>query len=241
MKITRYLTIAGVLIALAVPGLVPPQRAQAGDQSASAGPKLILQVTVDQLRGDLPDRFKKHMGSGGFRYLMDNGVWYANAHYGYSNTETVVGHTTLATGADPSEHGMISNVWYDRQEGRLAYNIEDPRYHVLTAGADIDAETEIDASQVLATTDGRSPANILVTTLSDELVLATNGQAKVFGVSVKDRGAVTLAGHTGKAFWFSKSSGGFITSSYYYDKYPEWVTTWNEVASTKWAPRWNSI
>ena len=233
MKTTRYLSIAGVVIALAVPGLVPPQRAQAGDQSASAGPKLILQVTVDQLRGDLPDRFKEHMGSGGFRYLMDNGVWYANAHYGYSNTETVVGHTTLATGADPSEHGMISNVWYDRQEGRLAYNIEDPRYHVLTAGADIDAETEIDASQILATTDGRSPANILVTTLSDELALATNGQAKVFGVSVKDRGAVTLAGHTGKAFWFSKSSGGFITSSYYYDKYPEWVTTWNEAGHAK--------
>ena len=69
-----------------------------------AKPKLILQITVDQLRGDLPDKFSKNMGEGGFRYLMENGIWYANAHYSHSNTETVVGHTTLATGAIPEKH-----------------------------------------------------------------------------------------------------------------------------------------
>ncbi len=190
-------------------------------------PKLILQITVDQLRGDMPDKFMKNMGDGGFRYLKDNGVWYSNAHYGHANTETVVGHTTLATGADPAQHGMISNVWFDRDKGKLVYNIEDDEYPILTAGADIDESTEIDASQVLASTDGRSPNNIMVTTFSDELMLMTNGKSKIFGVSVKDRGAVTLAGHTGKAFWFSKSNGEFITSSYYYKEYPEWAIEWN--------------
>jgi hypothetical protein len=168
-----------------------------------------------------------NMGEGGFRYLKSDGVWYKNAHYGHANTETVVGHTTLATGADPSEHGMISNVWFDRETGKLNYNIEDPRYHILSENADIDESTEIDTSQKLASTDGRSPANIMVTTFSDELNMKTNGEAKIFGVSVKDRGAVTLAGHTGKAFWFSKTNGEFITSSYYYDDYPKWVSDWN--------------
>jgi len=191
-------------------------------------PKLILQITVDQLRGDLPDRYMKNMGKGGFRYLKNKGIWYANAHYGHSNTETVVGHTSLATGADPSEHGMVSNVWFDRDTGKLAYNIEDKRYHILSENADVDKETEVDASQALASSDGRSPANILVSTFSDELSLFSNGKAKIFAVSVKDRGAVTLAGHNGKAFWFSKTSGEFITSSYYYDEYPTWVTQWNE-------------
>lgn len=191
-------------------------------------PKLILQITVDQLRGDLPDKFMKNMGDGGFRYLKKNGVWYANAHYGHSNTETVVGHTTLATGADPSEHGMVSNVWFDRATNKLTYNVEDKRYHILSAGADVDKNSEIDASQKLASTDGRSPANIMVSTFSDELAIRTNGKAKIFAVSVKDRGAVTLAGHNGKAFWFSKASGEFITSNYYYDKYPEWVNNWNK-------------
>ncbi len=191
-------------------------------------PKLILQITVDQLRGDLPTKFMKNMGEGGFRYLQKQGVWYNNAHYGHANTETVVGHTTLATGADPAVHGMISNVWLNRETGKLSYNIEDARYPILSEGADVDDDTEIDATQKLANTDGRSPSNIMVTTFSDELALTTNGKAKIFGVSVKDRGAVTLAGHTGKAFWFSKAAGEFITSSYYYDAYPKWVTDWNK-------------
>ncbi|MEJ2476260.1 MAG: alkaline phosphatase family protein, partial [Desulfobacterales bacterium] len=78
-----------------------------------------------------------------------------------------------------------------------------------------------------AGTDGRSPATILSTTFSDELALATNGKAKIFGVSVKDRGAVTMAGHAGKAFWFSKAKGEFVTSTYYYQAYPKWVDEWN--------------
>jgi predicted AlkP superfamily pyrophosphatase or phosphodiesterase len=191
-------------------------------------PKLIIQITVDQLRGDLPDKYMKNMGEGGFRYLKEHGIWYSNAHYGHANTETVVGHTTLATGADPSLHGMISNVWFDREQGKLIYNIEDAKYPILTEGADVDASTEIDASQVLASTDGRSPNNIITTTFSDELAIMTNRKSKIFGVSVKDRGAVTLAGHTGKAFWFSKPAAGFITSTYYYEKYPEWVSKWNK-------------
>ena len=190
-------------------------------------PKLIVQITVDQLRGDLPDKFMNNMGDGGFRYLKKQGVWYKNANYDYSNTETVVGHTTLATGANPSIHGMVSNVWYDRDKKRLVYNIEDKRYHILSENADIDDTTEVDASQALAGTDGRSPANILVSTFSDELSLFTNAKSKIFGVSVKDRGAVTLAGHNGKAFWFSKTSGEFISSSFYYKKYPKWVEKFN--------------
>jgi predicted AlkP superfamily pyrophosphatase or phosphodiesterase len=191
-------------------------------------PKLILQITVDQLRGDLPDKFMKNMGSGGFRYLKEKGIWYNNAHYGHSNTETVVGHTSLATGADPAVHGMVANVWFDRKTDQLVYNIEDPKYHILSSNADVDKSTEIDSSQALANTDGRSPANIMVTTFSDELSIRSNGKAKIIGISVKDRGAVTLAGHAGKAFWFSKSAGQFITSSYYYDTYPNWVKAWNK-------------
>ena len=197
--------------------------------SQSKKPRLIVQITVDQLRGDLPDKYSKNMGEGGFRLLKEKGIWYTNAHYGHANTETVVGHTTLATGADPSLHGMISNVWFDREQGKLIYNIEDAKYPILTEGADVDESTEIDASQVLASTDGRSPRNIITTTFSDELAIMTNRKSKIFGVSVKDRGAVTLAGHTGKAFWFSKPTGGFITSSYYYDKYPAWVSKWNNL------------
>jgi predicted AlkP superfamily pyrophosphatase or phosphodiesterase len=122
---------------------------------------------------------------------------------------------------------MIGNIWFDRETGITTYNIEDPNYHLLTEGADVDVETEIDPTQKAASSDGRSPTSILVSTFSDELSSLTAGKAKIFGVSVKDRGAVSLAGHAGKAFWFSKATNEFVTSSYYYDKYPQWVVDWN--------------
>ncbi|MDO3722747.1 alkaline phosphatase family protein [Marinobacter sp. chi1] len=190
-------------------------------------PKLILQITVDALRADLPARYRSVLGESGFQWLWDNGVTYTNANYRHANTETIVGHVSLATGAPPSRHGMIGNVWFDREQERLVYNIEDAGYQLLTVGADVDDQAEIDPTQKAAKVDGRSPRAILTSTFSDELALHSNGRAKIFGVSVKDRGAVSLAGQAGKAFWFSKASGEFVTSTYYYDEYPQWVIDWN--------------
>jgi len=204
--------------------------ATAGVQGQGTGappPRLILQITVDQLRGDMPAWVRNRWGDGGFRYLYENGVVYENAHHRHANTETVVGHATLATGADPADHGMIANIWFDRELGRVVYNIEDERYALVGEGGGIDQDFELDPTLLVARTDGRSPANILTTTFSDELALRTHGKAKIFGVSVKDRGAVPMAGHAGKAFWFSKAKGEFVTSTYYYDAYPAWVTEWN--------------
>lgn len=190
-------------------------------------PKLILQITVDQLRGDLPTRYMSKMGDGGFKYLYNQGIVYEDAHHAHSNTETIVGHTTLATGAYPSRHGLIGNVWFDRTTGHMTYNIEDPRYRLLSDDADVDKSTEIDPTQKTARSDGRSPAAILVSTFSDELSIHTDKKSKIFGVSVKDRGAVSMAGHAGKAFWFSKAKGEFVSSSFYYEKYPQWVNAFN--------------
>ena len=189
--------------------------AEPARSESATGPRLVVQITVDQLRGDLPGRYMKNMGEGGFRYLTKQGIWYANANHTHANTETIVGHTILATGAQPSVNGMIGNVWFDRETGKLTYNIEDARYRLLTEGADVDKATEADPTQKVASTDGRSPAAILASSFGDELAVHTDGKAKIFGVSIKDRGAVSMAGHAGKAFWFSKQSGECVTSSYY--------------------------
>jgi len=210
------------------------------DKPGASPPRLVLQITVDALRGDLPERYAHVLGDGGFRRLWSNGVHYANAHYQHANTETIVGHVSLATGSVPSAHGMVGNVWFDRELGRLVYNVEDGRYRLLTAGGGVSDETEIDPTQKAAKVEGRSPATILSSTFSDELALHFEGRSKIFAVSVKDRGAVSLAGHAGKAFWFSKASGEFVTSTYYYERYPDWVTAWNSrkpalaFAGTSW-------
>lgn len=198
-------------------------QAHAGDR-----PKLILQITVDQLRGDLPTRYYDRLGEGGFRYLWESGVVYRNAHHAHANTETIVGHATLATGAHPSIHGMVGNLWFDRETGFTTYNVEDPNHRLLTKDAAVDADSEIDPTQRAARSEGRSPAAMLVTTFADELRSNTGGAAKAIGVSVKDRGAISMAGHSGTAYWFSKSRGEFVTSTYYLDEYPAWVSAFND-------------
>lgn len=230
-----------LIVGISMPVLTP---AYAGDTvqvsaSATGKPKLILQITVDQFRGDLPTRYVDRLGEGGLRYLLEEGIHYNNAHHAHANTETIVGHVTLATGAQPAAHGMIGNIWFDRTTGVTTYNIEDPNYSLLTKGADIDADTEIDPTQKAATSDGRSPMAILTTTFSDELASLTAGKAKIFSISIKDRGAVSMAGHAGKAFWFSKQANQFVTSNYY-DEYPQWIVDWNarklpeSYANTSW-------
>jgi predicted AlkP superfamily pyrophosphatase or phosphodiesterase len=225
----RVATTAGLLATLFLPFA-----------AVAEPPKLVLQITVDQLRADLPTRYYDRLGEGGFRYLWENGVVYRNAHHAHANTETIVGHATLATGAHPSGHGMVGNLWFDRETGFTTYNVEDGRYRLLTEGADVDEDAEIDPTQRAARSEGRSPAAILVTTFADELRSSNNGQSKVVGVSVKDRGAISMAGHSGTAYWFSKASGEFVTSTYYKDRYPDWVQAFNsrqpaaQFANTSW-------
>ena len=181
--------------------------------AADKNPKLVLQITVDQLRGDLPGRYADRLTQGGFRHLMEKGTWYTDAHYQHANTETAVGHASLATGADPSRHGIVANDWIDQDTGAFVYNTEDDRHHII--GKKPKAH------------EGVSPRNLLASTISDELVVHNGGRSRAFSVSVKDRGAILPGGHVGKAFWFSKTSGEFVTSTYYYKDYPAWVKQWN--------------
>jgi len=202
--------------------------------------RLVLQVTVDGLRADLINRYQAGFGKDGFHYLMKQGTVYTNAQYQHANTETIVGHATLATGTFPSQHGMIGNVWFDREAGELSYNIEDADAPLLPSREESSEGEQVDPAQKLARTKGRSPAVLLAPTFGDGLAAYYGGRSKVFGVSGKDRSAVAMAGRTGKAFWFSTDNGDFITSSYYYDDYPEWAHRWNvqrqaeKYAGTEW-------
>ena len=214
------------ILAIAI-GIAVLASGSAVAQTADRKVRLVLQITVDQLRGDLIDRYSAGYGKGGFRRLLDEGAFYVDAHHRHANTETVVGHATLATGTDPAVHGMVANVWLDRATGKLAYNVEDADYPLLGEGGGVDAGTEIDPTQKLASTQGRSPRAIRTSTIGDEIALSIGPKAKVFGVSVKDRGAITLAGHAGTAYWFSKSGGQMVTSTFYKDVYPDWVDAWN--------------
>ncbi|MAE62687.1 MAG: alkaline phosphatase [Phycisphaeraceae bacterium] len=204
--------------------------------SALGRPKLVLQITVDQLRGDMPGRFRERFGPGGFRYLMDRGVHWINAHYEHSATYTGTGHATLFTGAHPAQHGIIGNDWYSMKLRQRINCGEDPDHRIL--------------GEPTRAHKGTSPRNLLCSTVGDELIIATGGKGRVFSVSIKDRGAILPAGRLGKAFWYSDKTGRFVTSTYYYEQYPEWAAQWNaarpadQYRNTQWTllkPRANYL
>lgn len=177
-------------------------------------PKLVLFIVVDQLRGDMPMRFHDRFGADGLRRLLDEGAWYANAHYRHAATFTGTGHAALFTGAAVGEHGICGNRWLDRLTGEQVYCVEDPRCTLL--------------GEPTKKRDGTSPANLLCSTIGDELVLASAGRSRVFAVGGKDRSAILPAGRLGKAFWFSTRSGRFVTSTYYAAEEPGWLRGFND-------------
>lgn len=177
-------------------------------------PKLIVQIVVDQLRGDLLYRYQDKFSTKGFNYLRLHGINFQNTHYQHANTVTCVGHASIATGSYPNLHGIIANEWFDTVTNQTQYCVEDLTSTILPTPH---------TKKILA---GRSAKNLVASTFSDELILAKKGVA--FTVSLKDRGAITLAGHAGKAFWFDKDNGGFVTSDYYFKQYPGWVSRWNQ-------------
>ena len=114
-----------------IPLLVLMFSAWAVAGTAHGKPKLVLQITIDQMRGDFPMRYKDRLGEGGFRYLMEKGTHYINAHFQHADTETPIGHAALFTGTYPAHNGIVAGNWFDADKGRVIYNCEDDRYPMI--------------------------------------------------------------------------------------------------------------
>jgi hypothetical protein len=183
-------------------------------------PKIVIILVIDQFRGDYLERYRADFKPNGFRLFQERGAYFTDCYYDYANTKTAPGHATIGTGAYTNGHGIADNQWWDlaRNTKRPISSVEDERY--ITIGDD-DACTQGDCT-------GASPRNLRASTLGDELRLATHGQAKVFGVSLKDRAAILPAGAAANgAFWMDHTSGHFLTSSYYMTALPGWARDFN--------------
>ncbi|MBC7418162.1 MAG: alkaline phosphatase family protein [Pedobacter sp.] len=177
-----------------------------------ARPKLVVGIVVDQMRWDYLYRYYARYGEGGFKRLLGKGFSCENTMINYLPSYTAVGHSTIFTGSVPSIDGISGNDWIDQLTGKNMYCTSDST--VTSVGTE--------------SADGKmSPRNLLVSTITDELRLATNFKSKVIGVSLKDRASILPAGHLGSAFWLDDASGNFITSSYYSKELPAWVTKFN--------------
>ena len=190
-----------------------PASGRAISGTALARPKLVVGIVVDQMRWDYLYRYYDRYGSGGFRCLLAEGYSCEDTYISHLPAFTAVGHTTIFTGSVPAIDGIAGNDWIDQATGRSVYCTQD------------------DSAQPVGGTSpagNMSPRNLLATTITDELMLATNFRSRVVGVSLKDRAAILPAGHTPTgAFWFDDLKGCFSTSTWYMKELPDWVVRFN--------------
>lgn len=177
-------------------------------------PKLVVGIMVDQMRWDYLYRYYDRYGNDGFKRMLTGGFSCENAFINYIPSYTGVGHATVYTGSVPSLHGIAGNEWIEQLTGKRLY---------CTADSTVTGVGNANAA------DGRmSPRNLLASTITDELRMATNFRSKVVGISLKDRGSILPAGHLATAaYWFDDASAGFITSTYYMQQLPDWVNRFN--------------
>ena len=188
-------------------------------------PKLVVVITIDQFRGDYLERYHDQFGDAGFRLLLDHGAYFPNCNYNYANTRTAPGHSTLFTGAYSNGHGIADNEWWDPKKKKMVTSVEDDTVKLVGAS---DSQP------------GASPHNLRSDTIGDELKLATQGKARVFGISLKDRAAILPGGFAADAaYWIEPKTGAYITSTYYRDTLPRWVQDFNSSRPQKyWDREW---
>mgnify|MGYP002347437804 CR=1 FL=1 len=178
-------------------------------------PKLVVGIVVDQMRYDYLYRYYDKYQEGGFKRLINDGFNCRNNHYHYALTVTAAGHSAVYTGALPAVNGIVGNDWYDKAQSEKVYCTDDKT--VATVGS----------SNV--TVGKMSPRNLLVSTVTDQLRIATNFRSKTIGVAIKDRASILPAGHAASgAYWFDSKTGNFVTSTYYAEALPNWVKAYND-------------
>lgn len=177
-------------------------------------PKLVVVLSVDQMRNDYLSRYWNKFQSGGFKRLINEGAVCHNAQLDLHVQKISTGTATMFTGTFPATHGIVNDTWYDRLRKKEINSIADDYY--ITVGSDSE-EGE------------RSAARLLSPTIGDLIKINTRNKSKVFSVAMNDVSAVLSAGHAADgAYWFDTQSGHMISSSYYVDIFPEWVRLFNE-------------
>ena len=167
-------------------------------QAQQEVPKLVVCITVDQLRGDYIEYFYNTFGERGFKRLMNEGLVYNNIKFEFSNIDQASAFATLFTGSNPSFHGISNGKTYDFEKSQEVSCLKDPEY--------IGNYTH----------DNYSPKNLIGSTIGDELKIASKGRSDVFAIAPNAESAILSAGHAANgAFWMDDYNGKWATTTYY--------------------------
>lgn len=196
LPFARAIAIA-LVASLYVNAAPTPVRAQALE-----APRLVVFISIDQMRGDYITRYG-HKWTKGLRRLVDDGALFVQSAYPYFNTVTCAGHATMGTGAFPSTHGMVLNAWWDRQAGKTVACTDDPNVSPINYGKAADPKAIGNSAHLLKTS-----------TFADELRTQAGRAPHVVTLSMKPRSAINLAGHAGDVvLWYGGAEAGWQSST----------------------------
>lgn len=192
-------------------------------------PKLVVQVVVEQMRSDLLQRYWDRFSDKGFKKLVSEGAFCKDASYDYMVTESAPGYATIATGANPSEHGIVSNDWYVRLRNDIQFCVDDPKLD--------DSFSAFDENKY-------SPKQIIGSTLGDELRASNYKRSKVISISIKNYASVLSGGYLANAaYWMDENTADWVSSNYYMDSLPRWVRDFNkkDLVPVYLSREWNTL
>lgn len=197
----------------------------AAEAQNPAAPKLVVNILIDQLRSDYMQAFMPLYGENGFKRLMGNGKIYTQGEFPIATVDRASATASIATGSTPFYHGIVGQKWFDLSAMR-GVNCVDDR-----------------SCKGIGTDTGASPQHLAVSTVSDELKVATDGKALVYSIAPFCDAAVLAAGHAADvSVWIDNQTGNWCTSSYY-GSLPEWANTRNrdnsldkQLRRYKWEP-----
>ena len=173
-------------------------------------PKLVVGLTIDQLRMDYIEAFSSMYGERGFKRLWKEGRVYRNAEYDFTDVDKASSVAAIYSGANPFVNGIVGDSWLDRGSLRVINCVDDSDF------------------MGVYTSESTSPNRLKVSNLSDELMIATQGGAEVYSIAPTREMAVLSAGHASKgAFWLNDETGKWSGTTYY-GNFPSWVSTYND-------------
>ncbi len=187
--------------------------AQVNNFQEEKKPKVVMGLVIENMRPDYIQRYWNKFGEDGFKKLYKNGAVCTNINITQHVQNYASGTATLFSGVNPSIHGIIDKVWYDRLKEREVECTEDKYY--MTVGSDSE-------------NGNASPVKLLSNTITDNLKIFTRGKAKVFSAAMNRESSVFAAGHAADgAYWYDHENGRMISSSFYVSNFPEWVRLFN--------------
>ena len=183
------------------------------DVVETPAPRLVVTIVIDQLPSWALTKYLEYLPEdGALRRAIARGVWYPQVRYEYASTFTAPGHVAIYTGAVPADSGVMTNKVWDRHTGEERAVVADPKYP--TVGS---------------TDKSAAPTELRVPTMGDMLHEVTGGESVILSLSLKDRAAVFSGGkHADLAVWYDHKQKGFVTSTYYADALPEWLSAYRE-------------